>query len=82
MHWLPVRRQVDLKLATFMFKTLHDVAPPLMPPVSPITVIGHSCVCCAVNQDSFGGQIVRCCRSSGVESRLYFIHQTQHPIEV
>jgi len=27
LHWLPVRRRVDFKLATLMFKTLHGCAP-------------------------------------------------------
>ena len=27
LHWLPVRRRVEFKLATFMFKSLHGGAP-------------------------------------------------------
>ena len=27
LHWLPVRRRVDFKLATFMYKTLHGQIP-------------------------------------------------------
>ena len=27
LHWLPVRRRVDFKLATFMYKTLHSRIP-------------------------------------------------------
>ena len=27
LHWLPVRRRVDFKLATFMYKTLHGRIP-------------------------------------------------------
>ena len=27
LHWLPVRRRVDFKLATFMYKTLHSQIP-------------------------------------------------------
>ena len=27
LHWLPVRRRVDFKLATLMFKSLHGCAP-------------------------------------------------------
>jgi len=50
---------------------------------SPVTVIWHVQVCCAVNQDSSGTgwlQVSRCCRSSGVEHAASFFALGGHAL--
>jgi len=72
LHWLPVQRYIEFKLATLVFKTLHDTELPYLSHecrgLTPIVVSAHRLLSHVIQQTRTAGwQVVWCRRSTDLQ---------------
>jgi len=78
LHWLPVWRHFDYKLATLMFKSLHGCSPSLGRlqvsawGQSPSPLVWRHHMCHTVVQNSSGWEVVWCRRTAALEQAACF----------